>query len=88
MGELLYADNMTIIFPGKSRTKVIKTANKELELVCSWLIKHKLIAKPTKTKYMIFSTEPHKVQSTPINRTSLIAKIQPILLIGHPRHPT
>ena len=59
-----YADNMTIIVPWKSRAEVMESANKELEIVSSWLTKHKLIVNPTKTKYMIFSTKPHKVQLT------------------------
>ena len=58
----MYADDMTIIVPGKSRAEVIESANKELEIVSSWLTKHKLIVNPTKTKYMIFSTKPHKVR--------------------------
>ena len=58
---LMYADDMTIIILGKSRAEVIESANKEFEIVSSWLTKHKLIVNPTKTKYMIFSTIPHKI---------------------------
>ena len=58
----MYANDMTIIVRGKSRAEVIDTANKERELVCSWLAKHKLIVNPTKTKNMILSTKLHKVQ--------------------------
>ena len=57
----MYADDMTIIVPGKRRAELIETENKELELVCRWLRKHKLIVIPTETKYMTFSTKPHKV---------------------------
>ena len=46
------ADDMTIIVLGKSRAEVIETANKELELVCSWFTKHKLIVNPTKTNHI------------------------------------
>ena len=35
----MYADDMTIIVPRKSRAEVIETANKELETVSSWLAK-------------------------------------------------
>ena len=58
----MYADDMTIFVPGKSRAEVIESANKELEIVSSWLTKHKLIVNPTKTKYMIFSTKPLKLR--------------------------
>ena len=51
---LTYADDMTIIVPGKSGAEVIETVNKELEIVSSWLTKNKLSVNPTKTKYMIF----------------------------------
>ena len=57
---LMYAGDMTIIGLGKNMAEVIKSANKELEVVSSWLTKHKLIVNPTKTKYMIFSTKPQK----------------------------
>ena len=42
----MYVDDSTIIVPGKSKAEVIKTVNKKLELVCSWLTKHKLIVYP------------------------------------------
>ena len=58
---LMYADDMTIIVSGKSRAEVIESANKELEIISSWLTKHKLIVNPTKMKYMIFLTKPHTV---------------------------
>ena len=57
----MYADDMARILPGKSRVEVIESANKESEIVSSWLTKHKLIVNPTKPKYIIFSTKPHKV---------------------------
>ena len=68
----MYADNMTIIVPGKSRTEVIKTTNKELKMVSSWLTKHKLIVNPTKTKYI----KPHEVHKNP--KLSLEILTQPI----------
>ena len=55
----MYADDMTAIVPVKSRTEVIEIANKELEIVFSWLTKHKLMVNATKTKYMIFSCHYH-----------------------------
>ena len=55
----MYADDMTIIVSGKNRAEVIESAKKELEIVSSWLTKHKLFVNPTKTKYMIFLTKPH-----------------------------
>ena len=58
----MYADDMTIIVPRKSKAEVIKIENKEQKLVCSWLIEHKLIANLTKTKYMIFSTKPQNLK--------------------------
>ena len=72
----MYADDMTIIVLGKSRAEVIESANKELEIVSYWLAKHKLIVNPTKTKYMIFSTKPHKVHKN--SKLCLKSLSQPI----------
>ena len=52
----MYADDMTIKVPRKSRAGVVETANKELVIVSGWLKKHKLIVNPIKTKY-IFSRQ-------------------------------
>ena len=67
---------MTIIVPEKSRAEVIESANKELEIVSTWLTKHKLVVNPTKTKYMIFSTKFHKVHKN--SKLSLKILRQPI----------
>ena len=72
----MYADGMTIFVSGKSTAEVIKFANKELEIVSNWLEKHKLTVNPIKTKYMIFSTKPHKVHK--ISKLCLKILRQPI----------
>ena len=57
----MYADDVTIIVPGKDRTEVIKTANNGMNSVCSWLENHKLVVNTQKPKFMILSTKPYLI---------------------------
>ena len=52
---IMYADDMTLIIPGKSRADVVNIAKEQLVRIFSWLTNNKLIVNTAKTKYMIFS---------------------------------
>ena len=61
---IMYADDMTLIVPGKSRADVVNIANEQLVHVFSWLINNKLIVNTAKTKYMIFSPKSRNTKTT------------------------
>ena len=61
---IMYADDMTLIVPGKSRADVVNIANEQLVRVFSWLTNNKLIMNTTKTKYMIFSPKNRNTKTT------------------------
>ena len=58
----MYADDLTLLIPGANKIEVTRTVNKVLGTVSSWLTSHKLTLTISKTKYMIFSPQPHNIQ--------------------------
>ena len=61
---IMYADEVTLIAPGKSEADVVNIANKQLVRVFSWLTNNKLIVNTAKTKYMIFSPKSRNTKTT------------------------
>ena len=53
---------MTLLIPETNKIEVTRIANKVLDTVSSWLTSHKLTLTISKTKYMIFSPQPHDIQ--------------------------
>ena len=53
---------MTLLISGANKVDVTQTANKVLDSVSSWLTSPKLILNTSKTKYMIFSLQPHNIK--------------------------
>ena len=58
----MYADDMTRLIPQANKIEVTRTANKVLDSVSSWLTLLKLSLYISKTKYMIFSPQPHNIK--------------------------
>ena len=48
---IMYADDMTLIVPGKSRADMVNIANEQLLRVFGWLTNNKLIVNTAETKY-------------------------------------
>ena len=61
---LMYADDMTLIVPGKTKADVVNIANEQLVRVFSWLTNNKLIVNTAKTKYNIFFPESRNTKTT------------------------
>ena len=59
----MYADDITLIVPGKSRANVVNIANERLVLVLSWLTNNKLIVNTVKIKYIIFSLKSRNTKT-------------------------
>ena len=60
---IMYADNMTLIVPGKSGADVVNIASEQLVRVFGWLTTSKLIVNTAKTKYMIFSPKRYNTKT-------------------------
>ena len=60
----MYADDMTLIVPGKSRADVVNIANEQLVCVSSWSTNNKLIVNTAKIKYMIFFPQSRNTKTT------------------------
>ena len=58
----MYADDITLLIAGANEIKVTRTANQVLDSASSWLTSHKLTPNISKTKYMIFSPQPHNIK--------------------------
>ena len=61
---IMYADDMTLIVPGKSRADVVNIANEQHVRIFSRLTNNKLIVNAAKTKYMILSTKSRNTKTT------------------------
>ena len=60
---IVYADDMTLIVPGKSRADVVGIAREQLVRVFIWLTNNKLIVNTAKTKFMIFFPKSHNTKN-------------------------
>ena len=57
---IMNADEM--IISGTNKIEVTRTATKVLDSASSWLTSHKLTLNISKTKYIIFSPQPHNIK--------------------------
>ena len=75
--SIIYADDNNLLLNGESLSALIKTANKELKKVVTWLQSNKLSLNIKKSKYVLFSRKG----TTPIYEDKLCISINEICCV-------
>jgi hypothetical protein len=79
--KVLYADDTTIYFSGNSIADIENVINKELHNIYLWSCENELLLNSSKTKCMLFTTQPHPPFNVFLNGNS-IEKVTAIQFLG------
>ena len=85
--SVLYADDATLVIPGKSVNEICCCANATLQLIYQRLTDNKLTVNCSKTKYMLLSPQPYRLSNQgelfPIRlNESVISEVKEFKFLG------